>query len=254
MALLEGATFNDGNWHSAVVTYDGALAEGSIKMYIDGQLLTSDRMYNYPQVTGENFCIGAIPYNKWGPEYTSDFKGFIDDVAIYPYVLTESQAQAYCNSAPSTEKPWKPADNAALEIAAGARVSLDGSDQTLSALKGAGTIDCAALTVTDTIETGTSVTGDLTLADGIRAVVGTGATAASGAVTIGGAGTVVLPTGIELPYGVTLFDGATVIDGMHLADWVADNLPKRSTIFKACVEGDSVKGEATKPGLLLLLR
>lgn len=255
LALLEDAKFNDGDWHTAVVTYDGSFqVNGGIKMYVDGQLLSSDTMWSYPQVTAENFCIGAIPYSKYGPDHTQNFKGYIDDVAIYPYVISEAEVQAYHGGAPSTEKPLKLAEDTELAIAADTTVSLDASDVTVASLSGAGTFVCRTLSVTDSIETGTTVSGDLTLENGIRTVIGEGPTVVSGTVTVDGTGTVVLPTGIELPYGVTLYSGASVFGGANLVGWTGDNLPRRTTVFKTFVDRSSIKVLAVKPGMFIYIR
>ncbi len=81
---LETATaYNDGTWHHVVAT----LGSGGMTLYVDGQLIgsrtdtTSGQSYNgYWRVGGDNTWAGA-----------RFFTGSIDDVAVYPTVLTAAQ-------------------------------------------------------------------------------------------------------------------------------------------------------------------
>lgn len=74
------ATFNDGKWHHAVGTYDGA----TVKVYVDGVLAGSTAAVVTLGGTNNNFRIGADST----PTY---FPGKIDQVRVFNYVRTGAQ-------------------------------------------------------------------------------------------------------------------------------------------------------------------
>jgi hypothetical protein len=75
-----GRIISDGEWHHAVVTYDGE----SSTLYVDGELIGSQAavgVWNGPWYLG---YIGAFIGER-------HFNGLIDDVRIYSRVLTEEE-------------------------------------------------------------------------------------------------------------------------------------------------------------------
>ena len=91
-------TYNDGEWHHVVVTYDGNASSSSITMYIDGEL-ASTTVTESSFTTSSNieasdiaadFMIGVI--GTWDGAQHSNFNGYIDDVARWDIVLTEEDA------------------------------------------------------------------------------------------------------------------------------------------------------------------
>jgi len=86
-------TYNDGQWHHAVVTYDGTASVSGVKVYVDGQVITMTTVESTLntssdiQASGIRFCIGAN-----GNQSTTQFNftGSIDDVAHWNAVITNS--------------------------------------------------------------------------------------------------------------------------------------------------------------------
>ena len=88
-------SYSDDNWHHAVVTYNGNASASGVKIYIDGQQISTTTTYSTLTVSSNiqgfspapDFLIGAI-----GTESTNDqrFTGSIDDVARWNSVLTST--------------------------------------------------------------------------------------------------------------------------------------------------------------------
>jgi len=80
VSAISTATYNDGSWHLAVWTYDGA----GLNLYTDGFLVDSTYTTLTPTPTTENLRIGG-DY----PEQTNRyFTGTIDETAIWSTALT----------------------------------------------------------------------------------------------------------------------------------------------------------------------
>ncbi|MBN1816086.1 MAG: hypothetical protein JW828_01920 [Sedimentisphaerales bacterium] len=79
---------DDGLWHHAAGVYDGQ----TMSLYVDGQLDTSEEasglidISSYPVLIGEN---AQQPRRYWN--------GFIDDVRIYNYPLSETEIRQFVN-------------------------------------------------------------------------------------------------------------------------------------------------------------
>ncbi len=73
-------TSNDGNWHHAVATYDGAF----LRLYIDGKFVSSVAQTTTISDTTSDFCIGST----CGSSY---FTGDIDEPFVTATTITESQ-------------------------------------------------------------------------------------------------------------------------------------------------------------------
>ena len=255
-ADLTAGLFNDGSWHTAVATYDGSFqVNGGIRIYLDGSETTSDTMWQYPAVTAENLTIGAIPYARYSDGVSPyNFKGLIDDVAIYPRALSAVQAMAYHTNAPSSAGPFTPTPATALTIGTNATLSLPGYSGTVASLAGDGSFIGRNLVVADSIVTGTRMQGSLSLADGIRVTPGTGATAVSGTLSVQGGGTVLLPSGITLPYEQTLFTAGNIAGGELCSGWTVSNLPFDGVSVKVLALNGTILVKAFPPGMVLSVR
>ena len=95
-------TYNDGQWHYVVATYDGT----NMALYVDGQQIgnatsSSAQAYSgYWRVGGDN--LNGWNLDPWGSNSqgttqpgTYYFNGTIADVAVYPAALTAAQVQAH---------------------------------------------------------------------------------------------------------------------------------------------------------------
>ncbi len=92
---VKGSTaIDDGEWHFIVVTYDGSSNATGVKIYIDDSLDNLTTLKNNLNDTiknGANFSIGA----RAGDNY---FSGYIDDVRIYNFALSQSDITWLNNS------------------------------------------------------------------------------------------------------------------------------------------------------------
>ncbi len=97
---MSGTVANDGNWHHAVVTYDGSVTTG--KLYIDGSLVATDSanagvLQNRAETTkiGEGY--------SWG-QGDGFMNGSIDEVRIYNRALSQSEISRLYTSTQLTQK------------------------------------------------------------------------------------------------------------------------------------------------------
>jgi hypothetical protein len=100
-----GATsVTDGNWHHVVATYGGAGA-GSINLYMDGALCTSDVHNPATTLTGSISNITPLQigdrFEGTGGDYF--FTGAIDEVAIYGAALSAEQVYAHYRAGTTPE-------------------------------------------------------------------------------------------------------------------------------------------------------
>jgi beta-galactosidase len=83
---VEGTrVIDDDRWHHIVATYDGS----RVALYIDGELQDSREAWGRMQTNDYPVCIGdnaEQPGRFWN--------GWIDDVRIYSYALTEAEISA----------------------------------------------------------------------------------------------------------------------------------------------------------------
>ncbi len=87
-AVTSSTGYNDGQWHHAVATLSG---EG-MKLYVDGTLVGSDATTTTGQAFSGYWRIGGDNLSSWPNKPSSNwFAGSIDEVAVYPHALTESQ-------------------------------------------------------------------------------------------------------------------------------------------------------------------
>ena len=90
-------TFKDGLPHQLVVVFDDslAIADGQIKCYMDGELLGKSTVAGRYSPSGYNLSpsIGSRSYSDG-----TEFKGIIDDCAIFYSALTLSEIQLLWNN------------------------------------------------------------------------------------------------------------------------------------------------------------
>lgn len=92
-------TYNDGQWYHVVVTYDGTASSSSIKIYVDGEEISTTAAYTslttssdiQASSAGADFLIGAIGKYNNGIN-TNHFTGSIDDVARWNSKIGASDA------------------------------------------------------------------------------------------------------------------------------------------------------------------
>jgi hypothetical protein len=95
------ALAGDGNFHHAVVTYDGSGIAAGVKFYIDGVLVGNSTYYDglasTTIINSENFRVAAMPLAGW--------IGGIDAFNIYTKVLSQTEVDTRYNTGTGTESP-----------------------------------------------------------------------------------------------------------------------------------------------------
>ena len=81
---------NDGAWHYVVATFDGI----SATIFVDGVLDTRTALARLTPSVGL-LALGWDPKATIPPPPQPHWKGGLDEVAIYPYVLTDAQIKAH---------------------------------------------------------------------------------------------------------------------------------------------------------------
>lgn len=86
LLFITSSTYNDNQWHNAVLTYDG----NNFKCYIDGTLLNT-----IPKVSSGLYYVGNYcTISKDGPSGSMYFNGYIDDTKIYNRALNTCEVEA----------------------------------------------------------------------------------------------------------------------------------------------------------------
>ncbi len=85
----DNITYNDGNWHFVVSTYDGSV----LRLYVDA-IYKNSQTRAYTNTNTADITIGGLP----GPH--GNFKGKIDEVRIYNRPLTVSEIQELYSGQP----------------------------------------------------------------------------------------------------------------------------------------------------------
>jgi len=108
-------TVNDGNWHHVVVTFDGS---GTVGIYIDGTADAVTHKYGYGAANENanndagtwNFTVGATLNYDYPTETGTDnpFTGAVDEVAVWPQVLTSTQISNVYNLGVDSPPPTPP--------------------------------------------------------------------------------------------------------------------------------------------------
>lgn len=97
-----GNTFNnifDGAWHHYAFVYDSSLGGlfSTIKIYIDGTLVSNNVTYGSPSVnTTSNLPLVLGQFTSYDGAGAGDYRsyqGFLDDVGIWNRTLTPAEVQ-----------------------------------------------------------------------------------------------------------------------------------------------------------------
>jgi hypothetical protein len=84
------ATYADGAWHQVIATYDPIVAN-TVKIFIDGSSVATATPSGTPDANTARVLLGAIDH---GLTAASLFDGSLDELALYPYVLSSTQVTA----------------------------------------------------------------------------------------------------------------------------------------------------------------
>jgi len=100
-------TFNNGNWHNIVVTYDGSQDVSGVNIYVNGSLQTCTTVTNNTPSNVSN--VGSFTLGRRNGD-TYPFNGLIDEVGFWNGTeLTSVQANAIYNSGtPSSLSEYSP--------------------------------------------------------------------------------------------------------------------------------------------------
>jgi PKD repeat protein len=160
--ITSPAAYNDGNWHYLVATQ----GSDGMKLYVDNQLVGTN-----PQTGAQDYAgywrVGGD--NTWGPQPW--FAGTIDEVAVYPTVLTPTQIAAHygassaINHAP-TASFTKNSTNLTVNVDGSASSDPDGPIASYSWNWGDGTPNGSGATATHTYANAGPYTITLTVSDG----------------------------------------------------------------------------------------
>ena len=215
--IVSPNSYKDGNWHQVV----SSLGPNGMVLYLDGQQVAADTATKSGSAISGYWRVGGDNLSGWPSRPTNDyFAGNIDDVAIYPTVLTPAKvadlyslATGGSSTAPTASFTSNPNNlDAAFDAAASAAASgqtitghswnfgdgTSGTGKTVSHRYSTGGTYSVSLTVTD----GRGITGSVTKPVVVTAphaapVAQIGATATGLAVAFSSAGS-------------TTSDGATI--------------------------------------------
>jgi len=98
-ARVDSAAPLDGNWHYLVATYDNANA----KMYVDGVLKSTVASTVHLTPNANPFNMGRENSNQYY------FGGALDEIAVYPTILSAAQVQAHFTAASGAADRTAPA-------------------------------------------------------------------------------------------------------------------------------------------------
>ncbi|HEX4471068.1 MAG TPA: LamG-like jellyroll fold domain-containing protein [Nocardioides sp.] len=97
-ALASSAAVNNGSWHYVVGTYSTSTGA---KLYVDGALTASGTLAKPSSFTGR-WRAGAESMSGWPSNPTSNYlSGTIDELAVYPSVLSAARITAHYTAATS---------------------------------------------------------------------------------------------------------------------------------------------------------
>src|SRR5919205_3175222 len=89
--ISSASSYNDGSWHHVVATQDGS----GMALYVDGAPVGTDPATGHVPYWG-NWHIGSGNLSGWPSEPSSTaFSGWLDEVAVYDYALTQAQVTAH---------------------------------------------------------------------------------------------------------------------------------------------------------------
>ncbi|WP_166408826.1 LamG-like jellyroll fold domain-containing protein [Labedella phragmitis] len=122
--VASSASYNDGRWHHVVTT----LGPKGLQLFVDGVLVGSRTEDTLAGVFDGYWNVGGNSLGGWTSAPTSDFlDGAIDNVALYPTVLTPQSVAAHFAAAPQST-PTNAAPTASFTASgSGLQLTVDGS-------------------------------------------------------------------------------------------------------------------------------
>lgn len=123
-------SYNDGQWHHVVA----AIGSGGMKLYLDGQLVSSNGVSTAQAFVGY-WRVGGDNLGSWPSQpSSSNFSGDIDEFAVYPQVLAPATiAQHFADAAAATPPSAAFTSNATdLSLAVDASASAAASGATIA--------------------------------------------------------------------------------------------------------------------------
>lgn len=91
-SIAGSASLNDGKWHQAV----GSLSAEGMKLYIDGELVATDSAVTNASASASYWRLGGDRLTGWpSAPFSNYFRGSLDEVAVYPYALSEDQVRSH---------------------------------------------------------------------------------------------------------------------------------------------------------------
>ncbi|MCY0904971.1 LamG-like jellyroll fold domain-containing protein [Arthrobacter sp. H14-L1] len=107
--LQSASNYNDGQWHQVVAS----MGSNGMSLYIDGKRIGQRADVTSGQSYSGGWRIGGDNLNGWPSQPASSyFSGDLDEVAVYPTVLSLSQVQNHYQASGRTlNLPVAPADN-----------------------------------------------------------------------------------------------------------------------------------------------
>jgi hypothetical protein len=162
---------------------------------------------------------------------TSYYKGYMAELAVWSRVLSATEIARYHQSG----------------------VAGNAQETEVAHLTGTGSVKGFSFTVTDSIDASVTLSGDLTLADGVTVHARPAATTVSGTLAIAGGGTVAFPEACVPPVFYPLFSAGSITGAANFADWTFANLP-RGTKAAFVVSGGAVGVRVTNAGMTIIFR
>jgi len=106
--ITSAGSYNDGAWHHVVAT----LGSGGMQLYVDGRRVAQRTDTTLGQAYSGHWRIGGDVTTSWPNRGSSDyFAGSVDEVAVYPRVLTPQEIRSHVTAAGYTPAvPPAPAD------------------------------------------------------------------------------------------------------------------------------------------------
>ncbi len=89
-----GIPLNQNEWDFVATTFD--LAEGKIHIYLNGNLMASESFDSAGLTLNDDYCTALVLGNDYDSS-NRKFDGYLDEVKIFPYALTEDEIKAEYN-------------------------------------------------------------------------------------------------------------------------------------------------------------
>ena len=188
----------DGNpelrWHHFVSVYD---PNWGVKNYVDGQYVAAAS--DTAKFTSDNIADGSFLYlGAKSTALTAPFRGALDEVKVFAAALNAQQVVSLMHSDMSGARVL-PKDGA-VSVAEDAALEINGTDERVSSLTGAGTVDLVRGRVTlagaSSFDGSLTGAGTIALPEGASLTLGANPTGFTGYVDLMG-GTLNLPAGVE---------------------------------------------------------